>query len=105
MHMRSVSAVVFLTPLLVAVGFQNVASVKAQAPDTTSPIQLIPRTKAEREQKYQDQHRISLIVQVAILVGQRSDRAEGGKTLSVLDNQKPQQIEKFREVNGKHLYR
>ncbi len=91
---------VLSTLLFVAASLQDVANVKAQAPDATSPIQLVPRTKAEREQKYQDEHRISFIVQVADSSGSPVTGLKA-EDFSVLDNQKSQHIEKFREVNGK----
>ena len=87
-------------PLFVAASCQDAVSVGAQSPDSTSPIQLVPRTKAEREQNYQSEHRISLIVQVTDSSGNPVSGLKPGDFL-VLDNQKRQKVARFREVNGK----
>ncbi|HMH11984.1 MAG TPA: VWA domain-containing protein [Edaphobacter sp.] len=100
LRLRRGSAGVLCIPFLAAMSNQNALSVRAQNPDTTSPIQLVPRTKAQREQKYEAEHHISLLVKVTDL----SDKPVNGlkaDDFSVLDNQKPQKIERFREVDGK----
>jgi VWFA-related protein len=86
--------------LIAAFSNQNALNVWAQSPNTTSPIQLIPRTKAQREQKYEAEHRISLIVQVTDSVGKPVSGLMA-EDFSVFDNQKPQNIGTFREVDGK----
>jgi len=86
--------------LIAAFSNQNALNVWAQSPNTTSPIQLIPRTKAQREQKYEAEHRISLIVQVTDSVGKPVSGLMA-EDFSVFDNQKPQKIGAFREVDGK----
>jgi VWFA-related protein len=94
-----IRAGVLCVMLLVAANNRDSGSAWAQSPETTSPIQLIPRTKAEREQKYQADHRISLIVQVNDASGQTVNGLKSDD-FSVLDNQKPQKIARFREVDG-----
>lgn len=72
----------------------------AQISNPTSPIQLIPRTKEERERRYQNEHRISLSMHVT----DGSGKAVTGLTAKdfvVLDNQTPQKINRFREVDAK----
>ena len=97
---RSVTLVVLCIPLFVVGCNQNAISAWAQSPATTSPIQLIPRTKAQREQKYEAGHRISLIVQVTDSSG-RPVPGLKAEDFSVLDNEKAQKIYRFREVDGK----
>ncbi len=80
----------------------DIAAAWAQISNPTSPIQLIPRTKEERERRYKDEHRISLSVRVA----DSSGRPVAGLTARdfvVLDNQAPQKIQRFREVDGKAI--
>ena len=72
----------------------------AQSPDTTSSIQLIPRTKEDRERRYQDEHRIVLAVRVMDFLGKPVTGLKADD-FSLLDNQKPQKIARFREVDGK----
>lgn len=92
--------VVLSIPLFVAATWLNAVSVGAQSPDSTSPIQLIPRTKAQREQSLRSEHRISLIVQVT---DSSANPVSGLKPedFMVLDNQKQQKVTRFREVDGK----
>ncbi len=100
MRSHRFSAGVLCILLFAAVSNQNAFGVWAQSPDTTSPIQLIPRTKAEREQNYEAEHRISLIVQVTDSSGKLVPGLKA-EDFSVLDNQKPQKVARFREVDGK----
>ncbi len=97
---RWVSAGAVVIALFFAVTNGDLASVWAQSPDSTSPIQLIPRTKAERDHKYQAEHRISLIVQVAESSG-KPVRGLKAEDFSLLDDQKPEKIARFREVDGR----
>lgn len=94
------SAGVLCISFFSAVSNQNAFSIRAQSPDTTSPIQLVPRTKAQREQKYEAEHHISLIVQVTDSSGKPVTGLKA-EDFSLLDNQKPQKIQRFREVDGK----
>ena len=84
---------------LAAVNSQNALGIWAQSPDTASPIQLTPRTKAQREQRYEAQHRISLIVQVTDSSGKPITGLKA-EDLSLLDNQKPTRTASFREFEG-----
>lgn len=95
-----VNPVVLGISLSACASLQETVIVCAQSPDTTSPIQLIPRTKAERDQKYQTEHRISLIVEATNSSGKPVTGLKAEDFL-VLDNQKPQKIARFREVDGK----
>ena len=74
----------------------------AQIPETSPPIQLIPRTKEQRELEYKAEHRISLTAQVTDsegkpVTGLTSDNFE------LLDNQRPQRISEFRELDASTL--
>lgn len=70
-------------------------SLWAQSPDTNSSIQLVPRTKAQREQTYEAEHRISLIVQVTDSSG-RPVSGLKAEDFSVLDNQKVWMVTRLR---------
>ncbi len=87
----------FLVPLLYAAcGVDAVGW--AQDPDSTSP-KLIPRTKAEREHKYQAHRLITLIAQVT----DSSGKPVTGLKLddfSLLDNQTPAKTTSFHEFEG-----
>jgi VWFA-related protein len=86
--------------LFLAASNSDVTGAWAQSPDTTSPIQLIPRTKEERERKYQAEHRIVLAVRVTDSLGKPVTGLKADD-FSLLDNQKAQKIARFREVDGK----
>ena len=101
LRLRWGSAGILCIPLFVAAN-QDAVRTWAQSPDTTSPIQLVPRTRAEREEKYQAEHHISLIVQVTDSSGKPVNGLKADD-FSVLDNQKPQKIAQFREVDGTTL--
>jgi VWFA-related protein len=97
---RWVRAGVVVIASFLAVANLDLATVRAQSSDSTSPIQLIPRTKAQREQKYEAEHRISLIVQVNDSSGKPVTGLKA-EDFSLLDNEKAQKIATFREVDGK----
>jgi VWFA-related protein len=79
---------------------RDVVSAWAQGPDSASPIQLIPRTKEDREGRYQDEHRIVLTVRVTDSLGNPVTGLKADD-FSLLDNRKSQKITRFREVDGK----
>ncbi|HXS76310.1 MAG TPA: hypothetical protein VN753_09035 [Terracidiphilus sp.] len=71
--------------------------VSAQSRQSSQPVQLIPRTKEQREQIYKAEHRISVVAQVTDskgtpITGLISD------DFKLLDNQRPQKISEFREL-------
>lgn len=99
LHSHWLSARVLCIPLLAAVSTQNALSIWAQSPDMTSPVQLIPRTKAEREQRYQARHLITLIVQAADSSGKPVTGLKADDFV-LLDNQKPTRAASFREIEG-----
>src|SRR5579859_5030303 len=70
----------------------------AQNPDSTSP-KLIPRTKAEREHRYQAHHLISLIAQVTESSGKPVTGLKADDFF-LLDNQTPAKITSFHEFEG-----
>ncbi len=86
--------------LLLSASDQSAVSAMAQSPDATSPIQLIPRTKEDRERRYQDERRIVLTVWVTDSSGKPVTGLKTNDFL-VLDNQKSRKIDRFREVDGK----
>ncbi|MGA7242370.1 MAG: hypothetical protein WBX19_04265, partial [Terracidiphilus sp.] len=96
MRSHRFSAGVLCILLFAAVSNQNAFGVWAQSPDTTSPIQLTPRTKAQREHEYEAQHRISLIVQVTDSSGKPITGLKA-EDFSLLDNQKLTSTASFRE--------
>jgi VWFA-related protein len=96
---RWVSSGIVVIALFFAVTSGDSATVWAQSPESTSPIQLIPRTKEERERRYQAEHRIVLNLQVTDSSGKPVAGLKP-EDLELLDNQKPQMIATFREVNG-----
>ena len=99
LHSHWLSARVLCIPLLAAVSTQNALSIWAQSPDMTSPVQLIPRTKAEREQRYQARHLITLIVQATDSSGKPVTGLKADDFV-LLDNQKPTRAASFREIEG-----
>ena len=86
--------------LFLAANNRDGVAAGAQNSDSTSPIQLIPRTKEERERRYKDEHRISLMVRATDSSGKPVTGLKTDEFL-VLDNQKSQKIDRFREVDGK----
>jgi VWFA-related protein len=86
--------------LFLAANNRDVARALAQSSDSTSPIQLIPRTKEDRERRYQDEHRIVLTAWVTDSTGKSVTGLKANDFL-LLDNQKSQKIDRFREVDGK----
>lgn len=70
-----------------------------QTPDSTSPIQLIPRNA---EQRREAAERISLIVNVTDASGKPAAGLKASD-FTVLDQRKPQNIVQFREVDGKNF--
>lgn len=102
LRLRWVNAVALCILLFVAVSSQTAVSVGAQSPDSTSPIHLVPRTKAVRERNYRSQHRISLVVQVTDTSGSPVTGLKPEDFL-VLDNQKQQKAARFREVDAKRF--
>jgi VWFA-related protein len=99
MPSRQVSIGVLGISLFMAVGIQLAVSVCAQSPDSTSPIRLIPRTKAEREQRYQARHRITLIAQITDMSGKPVTGLKA-EDISLLDNLTPTRTTSFREFEG-----
>lgn len=77
----------------------GVIGAEAQIPTSTSPIQLVPRTKAQREQRYEASHRITLMVQVTDSSGKPATGLKP-EDFGLLDGQKPQKIATFSEVDG-----
>jgi VWFA-related protein len=68
------------------------------SPDEPTP-RLIPRTPAEREQRFVDQHRVILNVRVADATGKPiSELSQGDFTL--YDNDQPRKLVSFRSVGG-----
>lgn len=67
-------------------------------PDNPGP-QLIPRTSAQREQRYLTQHRIILNVHVANASGEPS-RDLAQTDFTVFDNDRPRNLVSFRSVEG-----
>lgn len=91
----------FLLLLKLATG-DHACRVFAQSPQPGPPIQLIPRTKEQRDQLYRAEHRISFTAQVTDskgkpITGLASDDFE------LLDNQRPQKISEFRELDANSL--
>jgi len=82
--------------LLVGIGSGITA---ADAQSSTSPVQLIPRIKEDRNQQQQASRRISLVVQVTDAAGKPLSGLKAND-FTVLDNRKPQTIPAFREVDG-----
>ena len=101
MRLHWFNGVVLSIALFVAASCQDAVSVRAQSPDSTSPIQLVPRTKEERAQKYQSEHRISLIVQVTDSSGSPV-RGLKPEDFLVLDNQKPKKWPDFVKWMERH---
>jgi len=99
MQSRRVSIGVLGISLFLVAGIPLAVSAKAQSPDSTSPIRLIPRTKAEREQRYQAHHLITLIAQVTDSSG-KAVRGLKADDFSLLDNQKPTRTASFHEFEG-----
>src|SRR5207248_4383336 len=68
------------------------------APDERTP-RLIPRTPAEREQRFVAQHRVSLNVRVADGSGKPVTELNQAD-FSVYDNDQPRKIVSFRPLGG-----
>jgi hypothetical protein len=83
---RWVSSGIVVIALFFAVTSGDSATVWAQSPESTSPIQLIPRTKEERERRYQAEHRIVLNLQVTDSSGKPVAGLKP-EDLELLDNQ------------------
>jgi VWFA-related protein len=73
----------------------------SQSP-AASPLTLIPRSHAEREQRYRDLHRIILNV---LAVDQSNLPATGLKPQDfvLIDNGRPQELATFREMHGEQV--
>lgn len=79
-------------------------SLPAQSADSSLPADsraphLIPRTSAERQQRYLTQHRIILNVRVADGSG-KPDRDLNQADFTVFDNDQPRNLVSFRSVEG-----
>jgi VWFA-related protein len=85
--------------LFLVAGIQTAVNACAQSPDSSSPIRLIPRTKEEREQRYQAHHLITLIAQVTDSSGKPVTGLKADD-FSVLDNQKQSKTASFHEFAG-----
>lgn len=85
--------------LFLVAGIQTAVNACAQSPDSSSPIRLIPRTKEEREQRYQAHHLITLIAQVTDSSGKPVTGLKAND-FSVLDNQKQSKTASFHEFAG-----
>ena len=75
------------------------SSQQSTSPALTPPVTLIPRTHAEREDRYQEQHRILLNV----LVTDASGKPVTGlkqEDFTILDNGRTQKVVSFRAVKG-----
>ena len=78
--------------------FQAQSTGPALPPDSHTP-RLIPRTSAERQQRYLTQHRIILNVHVADASG-KPDRDLGQADFTLYDNDQPRSLVTFRSVEG-----
>ena len=78
--------------------FQSQSADSAPPPDNSSP-RLIPRTSAERQQRYLTQHRIILNVRVADASG-KPDRDLNQADFTLYDNDQPRNLVTFRSVEG-----
>ncbi len=85
-------------PALPAVAFQAQSAGPALPPDNHAP-RLIPRTSAERQQRYLTRHRIILNVHVADPSG-KLDRDLNQADFTVYDNDQPRNLVSFRSVDG-----
>jgi VWFA-related protein len=99
MPSRRASVGVLGISLFLVAGMPLAVSIRAQSPDSTSPVQLIPRTKAEREQRYQARHLITIIAQVADSSGKAVTGLKADD-FSLLDNRKPTRTASFHEFEG-----
>jgi VWFA-related protein len=93
---------IFCLALLNTATSDDVSRAFAQSSRSSAPIRLIPRTKEQRDQNYRAEHSILLTAQVTDSVGKpltglTSDDFE------LLDNQKPQKISEFRELDASTL--
>jgi VWFA-related protein len=81
-----------------ALAFQAQSASPGRPPDDHTP-RLIPRTSAEREQRFLTQHRIILNVHVADAAGMLS-RDLGQADFTIYDNDQPRNLVSFRSVEG-----
>ncbi|HMG87261.1 MAG TPA: VWA domain-containing protein [Terracidiphilus sp.] len=98
MPSRQVSVGVLGVSLFLVAVIQQAGSICAQSPDSTSP-KLIPRTKAEREHKYQAHHLIALVAQVTDSSGKPVTGLKADD-FSLLDNRTPTRTTSFHEFEG-----
>lgn len=101
--MRSARAWVCMSLLLLNLASGDKPSCAfAQNAQSSPPIQLIPRSKQQRDQIYKAEHRISLTVQVTDFRGTPIAGLTSAD-FELLDNQRPRKISEFRELDASSL--